>query len=132
MSFTFLPHTADLRAEVTGSDIAALYQSAVDLVRNIVVGSSPVGAATERGVDIPPGPEAERFFAFVRELVFLIDSEGFLPGRVTMEEDQVRLVGDVFDPARHHLERQIKAVTRHGYRFEHDRHHLRAELVFDL
>lgn len=132
MSFTFLPHTADLRAEVTGRDTSDLYQSAADLVRNIVVGDSAVGRETERSVNFASQRESERFFQYVRELVFLVDAEGFLPRHVTMEEDQARLAGEVFDSARHQVERQIKALTRHGYRFERDREHLRAELVFDL
>ena len=36
-----------------------------------------------------------------------------------------------YDPSRHLAERQIKALTRHQYRFEQDGG-VRAELVFDL
>lgn len=132
MSFAFLPHTADLRAEVHADSIEGLYQSAADLMRHIVVGESPVAGSAQRGVDLASATEDERFFRFVRELVYLFDAEGFLPARVTLDGGRARVSGEVFDAEHHLAERQIKAVTRHGFCFEQDRDGLRAELVFDL
>jgi len=131
-----LSHTADLRAAVIAPDLARLYQSAADLVRDILVDGSPVEAREERTIATASGDaggDAERFFRFVRELVFLYDAEGFLPARVASAGGPApRVAGERFDPARHTSERAVKAVTRHGYRFERTPGGYRAELLFDL
>ena len=133
MSYRLLAHTADLRAVVEANDLQSLYQSAVGLVRELVVGSSPVAPREERRLGLSDvDDEEERFFRFVRELVYLDDSEGFLPERVRLG-DPVVVEGELFDPERHQVERQLKAVTRHGYRLETlPEGGYRAELVFDL
>lgn len=133
MSFRLLAHTADLRAVVEGADRESLYQSAVDLVRELVVASSPVAAREERRLELSGGDdEEERFFRFVRELVYLNDSERFLPASVRLGEP-LTVEGERFDSERHRAERQLKAVTRHGYRLERpSAGGYRAELVFDL
>lgn len=137
MSHRLLDHTADLRAELEASDLAALYDEAVALVRELLVGSSPVveriarRPETDEETAAASEPEAERFFRFVRELVYLADAERFLPAGVTLDGG-VTLFGETFDPQRHASERQIKAVTRHAYRFEKNERGYRVELLFDL
>jgi SHS2 domain-containing protein len=130
LGYTYLTHTADLRARLEGADGDGLYQTAVDLVRETVVGDSPVEAREERRWTPPDDDAAECFFRFVRELVFFYDVDGFLPVWVRMDEPIV-IAGECFDPIRHASERQIKAVTRHGYRFSTD-DGWHAELIFDL
>jgi SHS2 domain-containing protein len=164
LSHRYLAHTADLRAALDGADLAALYQSAADLVREILVGSSAVAAADKRCLAVEGAEEAERFFRFVRGLVYLYDCEGFLPARVAgaggrggrdaggessasgeasagggmgaggegRVAGKVCVHGELFDAARHASEHQVKAVTRHGYRFERTPAGYEAELLFDL
>jgi SHS2 domain-containing protein len=176
LSYRYLAHTADLRAALDGTDLAALYQSAADLVREILVGGSDVATAERRCLAVEGGEEAERFFRFVRGLLFLYDCEGFLPARVAGARGrgevrsagavgvggkvrasgevgvggkvraggevgasadagaggEVCVHGELFDPARHASEHQVKAVTRHGYRFERTPAGYEAELLFDL
>lgn len=127
-----LAHTADLRAELAAADLAGLYGEAVALVRETLVGDSPVAALEERRVTPAAEDEAERFFRFVRELVYLFDAEGFLPAAVRLEGDRAVVAGERFDARRHVAERQVKALTRHRFRFERTSAGLGAELVFDL
>jgi len=131
MVYRLLPHTADLRAVVEAPDRAGLYQAAADLVREVVAGDSPVECGEEREIALDGLDERERFFRFVRELIYLYDAEGFLPREVSAD-GPLRVRGERFDPRRHHSERQLKAVTRHGLRLDEDGGGLRAELVFDL
>lgn len=130
-------HTADLRCTVEAVDREALYSTALDLVRDIVVGRSLVEPVEQRIVELHHGEEPERFFRFVRELVYLYDSDGFLPADLEPEEHAgagtvVRVRGERFDANRHTSERQIKALTRHGYVLERRAEGYHAELLFDL
>jgi SHS2 domain-containing protein len=139
VSFRYLPHTADLRAELRGRDRAALYQAAVDLVRDIAVGGDDVEPREVREMTLV-GDDSEALYRFVRELVFALDADGFLPARVELAgppdtvPGAVRVGGEAFDRARHHVQHQIKAVTRHAYEYGplRDGSGLRAQIVFDL
>lgn len=131
-SHRLLAHEADLRAELVAPDLGSLCEEAVTLVRELLVGASPVAARAQRLLPLAGEDDAERFFRFVRELVYLADSETFLPAGCTLAGDEAELTGERFDPARHVAERQLKAVTRHRYRFERTPAGLVAELVFDL
>lgn len=127
-----LDHTADLRAEIEAPDLDALHAEAAALVRETLVGDSPVTGRVERRLAREGEDDAERFFRFVRELVYLFDAEGFLPCSARIEGDEVVVAGERFEPARHVCERQVKALTRHRFRFESGPGGARAELVFDL
>jgi SHS2 domain-containing protein len=127
-----LAHTGDLRAELAAPDLSGLYAEAAALVRETVAGDSPVAATDARRVRLDGEEESERFFRFVRELLYLFDTERFLPAAVTLLGDEARIAGERFDPARHVAERQVKALTRHRFRFERSADGLVAELVFDL
>ena len=93
-----LAHTADLRAELEAADFDALCAEAVALVREILVGESPVLPRAERFVKLEGTEEGERFFRFVRELVYLADAEGFLPASCACSDGGFRVAGEPFDP----------------------------------
>jgi SHS2 domain-containing protein len=129
--YRLLAHTADLRAELEAPDAQALRQSAVDLVRTLLVGDSPVSGSHARRIAVEGDTEAERFFRFLRELLFLYDVEAFLPAAVE-GQGPLMVRGESFDPARHASEHQLKALTRHGYAFERTPAGYRVEVIFDL
>jgi SHS2 domain-containing protein len=132
MPRSYLAHTADLRARVEAPDLAGLYAEAATLVREIVVGDSPVAPRERRRIALAGDDDGERFFRFLRELVYLYDAEGFLPAAARLAGDAVEVDGEPFDPARHVSERQLKAVTRHRYLFARDAEGCASEVVFDL
>lgn len=131
MPFRYLTHTGDLRAVLEAEDEAGLYRCAVDLFRDLIVGDSPVESRQEYRFELGGDARDERFFRFLRELVYLYDAERFLPARVELGDPMV-LHGETFDAERHHSERQPKALTRHGYRFVAEEGRCEAEVVFDL
>jgi SHS2 domain-containing protein len=131
MGFELVPHTADLKAITRAADLAGLYGAAADLVRAILVGESPVRALESRNIRGESRDPAEAYFRFVRELLYAFDADGFLPARVEWG-DPVRVRGERFDPSRHRVEREVKALTRHGFRVVRGPSGYRAELVFDL
>jgi SHS2 domain-containing protein len=130
--YELLPHTADLRVRLYGADLDQLYAGAVDFVRETLVGESPVRPATTRTLQLPPGlSEDERLLRFIRELLYLFDVEGWLPARSVGARTE-SVSGECFDPSRHALQHQVKAVTRHRYAFEKTAAGYEAELVLDL
>ncbi len=130
-TFTLLAHTADLRAVLTAPDRPALYRTAVDFVRAVIVGDQAVRPVETRAVEPEGDAPDERFFRFVRELFYLFDLDGFLPAAV--EGDGPWTVrGERLDAARHAWEHHVKAVTRHAYLFDARPDGYHVELVLDL
>lgn len=128
-----IPHTADLRAELVAPSLGALYQEGASLVRELLVGRSPVLPRERRTLALEGTQLGERFFRYLRELLYLFDAHNFLVAGVAFAEPSCEVFGERFDPERHWVERQLKAVTRHGYRFElQPGGGYRVEAIFDL
>jgi SHS2 domain-containing protein len=130
MTHELLDHTADLRASLEAPDFPGLLQSAAELMREILVGESPIRAKEIRRIHLE-GDDEEQLFRFLRELLYLYDTEGFLPARVEVSEEPT-VWGECFDRLRHVAERQLKAVTRHGFRLHRTGDRWQAEVLFDL
>jgi SHS2 domain-containing protein len=133
MGWQLRGHTADVILALDAPDEVALASAAVDGVRAVLVGESPVAADAWR--DVPAAVDlaaGEAFFRFVRELFYLADVEGFLPAEVESTAAGWRVFGERFDAARHVPHYQVKAVTRHGWRYDRHPEGLRVEMVLDL
>lgn len=129
---TLLAHTADLAAEIGGADLAELYGEGTALVREILVGESPVEPRQTRPIELVGDDDGERLFRYLRELVYLADAEAFLPASVTLAGRVATVAGERFDAARHVAERQVKALTRHRFELVRDAAGYRCRMVFDL
>jgi SHS2 domain-containing protein len=76
--------------------------------------------------------------AWLNELVFQLDTHGFVGSRVKvieLAEDHVKaeVTGEEFDPERHERRLLIKAATYHDLKVEkNDRGGWRAEVIFDI
>jgi SHS2 domain-containing protein len=126
--FRFLPHTADIAVELQARSEIGLYQAGVDALRELLVGTSAVTPAEERPIALRGTDPTERLIHFLADVLYLYDTERFVPLRVT----PTGVAGERFDPARHHAEREVKAVTHHGARVEQDERGYRATIVFDV
>ncbi len=83
------------------------------------------------------GEPAEVFLVYLRELLYLFETESFLPAAVLTDpydetELAPRVLGEVYDPARHEHQPEVKAVTRHGLVVEQRDDGWYAEVVFDV
>ena len=128
MPYRFVPHTADVAVELRAPSETGLYQAGIDALRELLVGASPVAAREERPVARRGADATEQLIHFLGDALYLYDTERFIPVRVT----PAGLAGERFDPARHHAQREVKAVTRHGAAVRADRRGWRATIVFDV
>ena len=128
MPYRFLPHTADVAVELWAGSEPGLYQAGVDALRELLVGSSPVAPAEERAIE-PRGTDAtERLIHFLADVLYLWDTERFLPAMVTASG----VAGERYDPAKHHAQREVKAVTRHAAEVRVGEDGYRTTIIFDV
>lgn len=125
-----MPHTADIAAELWAPDESGLYEAGLEALRELLVGSSPVRPAEERPIEIRGADQAERLVRFLGEVLYLYDTERFLPA----QRAPSGIYGERLYPRRHTVLREVKAVTYHGVavRPEPDGAGLRTTIVFDV
>jgi SHS2 domain-containing protein len=114
-------HTADVGLRVTGRDLDDLFRTAAEgLFGYIVANRSDVRATTREAVILTADSAADLFVAWLNELIFLVETRHALysdfdvhvaAGGRTL---RAQIGGEPIDRARHILDHEVKAVTRHG------------------
>lgn len=130
-------HTADLGLECSGASMADLLERAGEALTGCVVDRSDIRAVEERVVTAEGRDPEELLVNFLRELLFLINGEAFLPKRLAVDSIgdrsvSCRVKGEPRDPQRHTPIREIKAVTYHGVTLEESGGILTARVVLDV
>jgi SHS2 domain-containing protein len=119
--YRILDHEADIGFEVYGQREEELFQKAV----------LPV---TEKHITITGNGEA--LILFLNELLYVWDVDKFLPSAITIKREQdvikATLRGEIFDPARHPVFTQVKAVTYHKFSITEDKGRLKAIFIVDM
>lgn len=136
--YTFFDHTGDTGVEVRGATREAVVAAAARAFLDVLT-DAPDGVAPteEREVRVDGFDAPATLVAFLNELLWLFESEGFLcarfaPSVVSETEIAGVAAGERYDPARHEIARPVKAVTHHEATFTSDADGAYARLVFDL
>jgi SHS2 domain-containing protein len=118
-----IDHTADEAFAVVAIDRPDLLAAAAEALGALIV--RPAGVRAERAIaaDVrapePRWPDDDRLFAWLAEVLYVLDKERFALRRAVVFEDDeggVRgaLFGEPIDEGRHEVGGGIKAVTYHG------------------
>ncbi|MEK7827878.1 MAG: archease [Thermodesulfobacteriota bacterium] len=118
MDYRIFDHTADLGVEVTGATLEELYAGAAFALFDLLTDLSSVRAGRSREIDVSGENPADLLINFLREILYAWNGEGFLMKscfvrQITPKRLRAVLRGEAFDPARHRIIREIKAVTYH-------------------
>ncbi len=140
--FEVFEHTADVGLRAWGRDERELFENAGRGMLAVIGASADVASSASRHVELQEPDREELLVTWLGELVFLLDSEGFLPGVVTVWEVvpvrgggyrlRADLEGETVDPKRHCLQTEIKAVTRHDLAVRQDDEGLSVEIILDV
>lgn len=130
-------HTADLGVVLTARGGPALYALAARALFEQVVDSKRVEAREQREVAVAGGDPADLMVNWLRELLYLWHGHRLLVARVeitALDATHLRatLGCDRYDPRRHEILAEIKAVTYHRARVEEGPGGWRGEVVFDV
>lgn len=137
MKYRIIDHTADVGLDVFGADPAALFATAARAMFDIMVAHESLRAAQSLSLTVEGADWPDLMVNWLRELLFLWSGKGLLvqatkileisDGRITAE-----VTVDSFDPARHALGSEIKAVTYHQITVQRNLTGWEARIIFDV
>jgi SHS2 domain-containing protein len=135
--FETFEHTADLGLRVLAPDLDTLFSEAAEaLFAAIVEDPSAVEAKRRLDVTLPTDEHDYLLFDWLRTLLYRFDSEHLLFGQFEVHVGDYGLKGtawgEPYDPARHALAHEVKAITYHGLRVEKTSDGWLAEVIVDI
>lgn len=131
MTYTWIEHTAEVELAIEAASAAGVFVEATTALAELIA-RDPGGEAARREISLSAADRAALLADWLEELVFLADTEGFVPEGVAsleLREDSVRgtVEGRIGRPAP-----LVKAVTYHRLEFAEDDGGARARLVLDV
>lgn len=136
--YTLLDHTADLRIRVTGTDPADLFANAgMALFDLIAEAKQPAPSPEEIDLDIAGEDRADLLVNYLRELLYLWTGNGKLVTmihilHVSDTAVSARVTTDRYEPRRHTILHEIKAVTYHRIDVSRTPDGWQATVLFDI
>ena len=136
--YRLLEHTGDLAILVRASSLPALYDAATRALFDVILDVRTIEAREVVPVTVEGAMDREDLLVrFLSELLFLHDARDWLFRHAdveTLEEKKImaRVHGEKFDPDRHTVERQVKAVTYHHLLLSEDPEGWSVRLVLDM
>ena len=137
MGYRIFDHTADLGVEVTGATLEELYAGAAFALFDLLTDLSSVRAGVAREIVVSGEDPADLLVNFLREILYGWNGDGFLMKSCLIREVKPKrlkalLRGEPFDPARHRIQQEIKAVTYHQASVEKMGDGWVARVIFDV
>lgn len=135
--YTIFDHTADLGVEIYGRDERELFTHAAFALFDIMTDIDAVYMKVERDIRIEGSGWEDLLVNFLRETLYLFNGEGlslrsFLVAEVDKHHITGTVRGEFFDPDRHCLHMEVKAVTYHRTEIMKGAHGLTARVIFDV
>jgi SHS2 domain-containing protein len=123
-------HTADIELRVLAPSENGVLADAADAFGRYVELDRD-GEPARHELDLEAPDRGSLLVALLEELIFLADTEGFVPDRSELCVDGGRLSG-VLEGRRTRIDPIVKAATYHGLRFERNGDVWDARVVFDV
>jgi len=138
-SIGYFDHTADIGFRVTGNTLEDLFRTAAEgLFDYIVTNREEVRPALIETVSMRAEATDELLASWLNELIFRLETEHRLYSRFDVElgpdslDLSAKIHGEPLDAARHELDHEVKAVTRHGLKLERIGEEWVAEMILDI
>ena len=129
--------TADLGIEAWGPDIEGAFANTVQGLASLLSDLPDKDQPLTRTIQIEGESLPSLLVRFLNEIIFLEETEGFLPGRVSdlaISGNTLKAVlsGATFDPEIHTMNAQVKAATYHGLEIDQTGQKVTIRVIFDV
>lgn len=135
--YEHIDHTGDIGLKIYGESLEELFENAATGMFSIIADLNKVRPEIKRNLYVEGGDLQQLLVNWLSELNFLFCTEGniFCQFKVReLKENHMQAIarGEVYDPARHNVFTEIKAVTYHQLRIEREGQSWKAQVIFDL
>ena len=138
-NYKFFDHTADIGVEVTGRTRKELFVNAIEALFDVMIESKGgrEAARWQKTITVKGSDVADLLINFMRELLYLFNGEQFITSsceivKFTNTALQARLTGESFNPKKHLIKTEIKAVTYSGAKVEREKSGWKARIILDV
>ena len=123
--------------EVYGKTVHDLFANAAFALFDIITDLSTIETTNERKLVVEGSGWEDLFVNYLREILYLFNGEGLLLKEysiLTIEPFylEATVKGEPFDPARHSIKTEIKAVTYHQLNVREDADKWTGRVIFDV
>ncbi len=136
--YRLLDHTGDIAILIGAPTLSGIYDAATRALFDVILDVRTVEPRERIPIRVERAVDAEDLLVrYLSELLYLHDTARWLfRGAEVIELRPGELVahalGEAFDPSRHEIEREVKAVTYHQLLLSEDREGWSARVVLDL
>jgi SHS2 domain-containing protein len=132
-----IDHTADLGFEVWAPSLAALFAESVVALGEICYDRERVAPVEERALQAAGDSPEERLVHWLQEVYFWLERDLWLAAdvehvQVTGETVSGLVRGERYDPSRHTIHTEIKAITYHQLRVREEGGLWRTTVIVDV
>lgn len=132
MSYELIDHTGDLGVAARAPSLEALFAECARAMFAILAENpSPAAAGTDRFAVAGSDP-AEELRDFLSELLYRFSAERKMYGSFAPGSGTVHGTWEPYDPARHPLKTELKAVTWHQLVVAKEEDGWKAQVIFDV
>ena len=137
VSYEFIDHTADLGIIVRGPDVGGLFISAARAMIDLMVKGDLGDKRTLREVSVSSEDYPDLMVRWLGEVLYLFAGDKLIVDSIEIKElhpTQIKATLSVadFEPKRHRVLREIKAVTYHGISVRKTNGAWEARIIFDI
>ena len=135
--FDILDHTADMGIIAYGTDMKQLFSNAALALFSLITELDSVEEKMDFGLHVKSEGSDNLLVDWLNELIYCFDVKHVLVHRCEIESlttGQLRATchGENFDPAKHKINRGIKAATYHMLRVERSSEGYEAQVILDI
>jgi len=135
--FEAFDHTADVGLRVWGQGLEDIFEQAGAGLIDLLLDPRCVRPRQRRSIEVEGAETEDLLVAWLEEILFAFDAEGFAPASVEVEwcePGRLRgaLSGERLDGKRHELRRAVKAVTYHDLEVRKTDRGYEVRIVFDV
>jgi SHS2 domain-containing protein len=116
--FRILEHPSDLGIEASGSTVGEAFEQAALGLMAVIAEPETIEAVDERLVELDAQDAENLLVRWLSEILYLYDGEDYLVKEANIDSLsptnlRARLLGEKFQPKKHTLKLDVKAVTYH-------------------
>jgi SHS2 domain-containing protein len=137
MKYSLIDHTADLGIRVFGSDLKTLFENTAYSMFDLITDTKILEGGKEFDIQVSGFDLPDLMFNWLRELLYVFSGNEMMVkktdiGFISENSISARVIYDVYDPLRHEIKNEIKAVTYHQLKVEEKPDGWETMIIFDV